>query len=101
MNKHVKSTAKVWKQAPGPRQKYRDRKRVQLPDGTRKEVFGYGPTMRAATQELYAKIEQLIVHHSSVDTITMTQLIARLLRHKRTVKGRKRKTIYNDADLFN
>jgi integrase len=97
----VKSTARIWKQAPSPRQKYRDRKRVQLPDGTRKEVFGYGPTRQAATRDLYSKIERLTAQHSSSSSITMTQLVARLLRHKRTVKGRKRKTIYNDADLFN
>lgn len=95
-----KSTATLWAQAPGPAQKYRDRQRITLPTGEKRDVAGYGPTRRAATADLTAKVQRLLAQATIAETITVTQLMARLLRHKRSVKGRKRKTIHNDLDLF-
>lgn len=96
----LKSTAKRWEQAPTPNQKYRDRKRITLPTGEKKDVVGYGPTKKAATQDLYEKIELLRLENPSAGTITMTQLMARLLRHKKVVKGRKRRTLHSDAYTY-
>lgn len=96
----LKSTAKRWKQAPTPNQKYRDRKRITLPTGTKRDVVGYGPTKKAATQDLYEKIQRLELENPSGGTITMTQLMARVLRHKKVVKGRKRRTLHADAYTY-
>ena len=59
-------------------------------------MFGYGPTMKAATQNLYDKIDAAMAEHPQADTITVGELFAEFLTHKRTVKGNKAKTIFND-----
>lgn len=97
----LKSTAKEWAGSKRAAQKFRDRKVITLPDGTKREFFGYGHSKTAAAQDLYAKIqaeEHRLTTLASVDTIT--QVMAKLARHKRSVRGRKRKTIYNDLELF-
>jgi integrase len=96
----LKSTAKLWPQSKTPGTKYRDRKRVTLPDGERKEMFGYGPTKQAATEDLYAKVEAAVSAHPQAQTITVTQLFAEFLQHKRSVKGNKAKTTFNDIKDF-
>lgn len=95
-----KSTARLWEQAPSPQQKYRDRQRLTLPDGSKRDVAGYGPTRAAASDELDRKLDRLIAQHPGGQTLTFTQLVAKLLEHKRTVLGRKQKTIWNDADNY-
>lgn len=100
MPRALKSTAKLWAQSTGPNTKYRDRKRVPLPDGTKKDVVGYGPTKQAATDDLYRKADALMLEHPSASTITVRQLFAEFLQHKKSVKGRKGKTIFDDAGLF-
>lgn len=97
----LKSTSTIWRQAPGPAQKYRDRKRVTLPNGEKRDVVGYGPTKAAATADLYNKVEQLLAQAAAAaKPMTVTQVMARLVQHKRNVKSRKAKTIFNDLDLF-
>ncbi len=54
----LKSTAKLWKQSTSPNNKYRDRKRIPLSDGTSKEMYGYGPTKNVATADLYRPLRQ-------------------------------------------
>lgn len=97
----VKPTAKLWDSAPGPEQKYRDRKRVKQPDGPYHEYVGYGRMARAATNDLYDKLEVAAAEALQLNKVrTVTQIMAMLLRYKRGIKGRKRKTIHNDLDLF-
>lgn len=62
--------------------------------------YGYGPTKQAATRDLYAKVAAAQARATAVDTITVTQVMARLTRHKRRVKARKAKTIHNDVELY-
>ena len=57
---NLRSNAKLWPQAPGPNQKYRDRQRIQLPDGSKEDLVGYGRTKRAATEDLIAKAQHAI-----------------------------------------
>jgi integrase len=97
---HIKSTAILWKQSRTSATKYRDRKRVTLPNGERKEMYGYGPTKQAATEDLYAKVEAATQSHPVAETITVTQLFAEFLQHKRSVKGNKAKTIHDDLEMF-
>lgn len=96
----LKSTAKLWAGAKRPDQKYRDRQRIQLPDGRRIEVFGYGRTMKAATADLQSKISARTAEPTSAETITVTQVMAMLLRSKQKLQGRKRGTIQNYAGLY-
>lgn len=97
----LKSSARLWEAAPGPNQKYRDRKRRKQPDGTYKEFAGYGPTKHAATADLYDKIEAAQQQeHALAQVDTVNQVMAKLARHKRGVRGRKRKTIHNDLELY-
>lgn len=97
----VKSTARLWAQAPGPDQKYRDRKRVKQPDGKYREFVGYGRTARAATDDLYDKLNAAAKAARETALVpTVNQVTAAMLRHKRAIKGRKRKTIHNDLELF-
>lgn len=100
MSRQVKSTARLWKQARSPNTKYRDRKTVVLPSGESKELVGYGPTKHAATDDLYAKIDAATQREVAAETITVTQLFAEFLQHKRSVKGNKAKTIYDDLEMF-
>lgn len=100
MPRPLKSTAILWKQSKGPSTKYRDRKRVELPDGTKRDMVGYGPTKQAATDDLYRKAAALAADHPNAATITVTQLFAEFLQHKKSVKGRKGKTIFDDAGMF-
>lgn len=93
--KHRKSTAKLWKGATRPSQKYRDRKTIKLPDGVSKEIFGYGPTKDAATDDLYKKIEREEQRHASANTLSVLQLIAKYIQSKKD-NGRKRGTIHLD-----
>ncbi len=97
----LKSTAKEWPGAARREQRYRDRKRITLPDGAKLDVVGYGPTKKAATEALYMRVTQALAAHQSQSAAkTVTQVLAALVMHKRTVRGRKRKTIHNDLDLF-
>jgi integrase len=100
MPRPLKSTAKLWPQSKTPGTKYRDRKTVRLPDGTSKSLVGYGPTKQAATEDLYAKVDAVLQVELQADTITVTQLFAEFLQHKRSVKGNKAKTIHDDTEMF-
>lgn len=96
----LKSTAKLWKQSKHPATKYRDRKTVRLPDGTTKELVGYGPTKIGATSDLQAKVDTVLEVHLQAETISVTHLFAEFLQHKRSVKGNKAKTIHDDTQMF-
>lgn len=96
----LKTTAKVWTAAPGTAQRYRDRKRIILPNGQKRDVVGYGPTKRDATQDLYDKVRAIEIEARQRATLTLTKLMAMHLHHKRSTLGRKRRTIYNDLDLY-
>ncbi len=100
MPRALKSTAKPWPQSQSPKTKYRDRGTAHLPDGSSKPVTGYGATKQAATQSLYAKIEALELLVPQAETITVTQLYAEFIQHKRSVKGNKAKTIFDDMGMF-
>ena len=100
MPRALKSTAKLWPQSKTPGTKYRDRKRVTFPDGERKEMYGYGPTKQAATDDLYAKVDAATQQVEQAETITVTQLFAEFMQHKRSVKGSKDLTIHGDLGMF-
>lgn len=97
----LKSTAREWPGAVRREQRYRDRKRIALPDGTKIDIVGYGPTKMAATQALYERAAEAIAERSAQAAVkSVTQVVAALVTHKRRVRGRKRKTIHNDLDLY-
>lgn len=92
MPRALKSTARLWAQSKSSATRYRDHKRVTLPDGTRKELFGYGPTKDRATADLAAKVEAAEKEHPAADTIRVRDLFAEFVQHKRAVRGNKAKT---------
>lgn len=100
MPRALKSTSRLWAQSKGPATRYRDRKRLRLPDGASKEVTGYGPTKQAATDDLYKKVQANLEAFVQVDTLTVRELFAEFLQHKRSVKGNKAKTMFNDVKDF-
>ena len=100
MSRALKSTARPWAQSKGPATRYRDRKRVTLPDGTRKELYGYGPTRDAATADLLAKVDAAAKEHSAAGSVTVRELFAEFVQHKRAVRGNKAKTTFNDLKDF-
>lgn len=96
----LKSTARLWKQAKRPSEKYRDRKRVRLPDGSPVDLAGYGRTRNEATADLYAKVEATLARAASLERPTVTQVFAKYVRDKQRLKGRKYGTIHGNIDLF-
>lgn len=95
-----RSKATRWAGARTPNQAFRDREWVTLPNGERKRIAGYGPTRQAATKNLHASIEQEVARHRQGGAATMNSVMARLIWYKRTVKGTKNKTRYNDLKLY-
>lgn len=71
-----------------------------MPDGISKEVTGYGPTKQAATDDLYKKVQATLEAFVQVDTLSVRELFAEFLQHKRSVKGNKAKTMFNDIKDF-
>lgn len=98
-DKPIRSTAKRWAGAKNPDQEYRDRKRLKQPDGTYREFVGYGRTKRIATEALYARLREHEARNLTLDGVTVTQAMAALARRKRSMRGRKARTIHND--LYN
>lgn len=92
-----KSTARLWKSAKNPNQKWRDRITVTLPDGSSREVVGYGATKKAATDALYAKVDKLLGMESpSVRSqYTFGQMMEEFLERERIVKGWAKTTEFN------
>lgn len=97
---NIRSNAKLWPQAPGPNQKYRDRQRIQLPDGTKVDLVGYGRTKTAATEDLITKARQAVLDALVDRTLTVDKAFSALMQEKRELDGRKARTIYNHEDLY-
>ena len=85
-------TVLEWSGARSPDTKFRARRRVLLPTGKKKEVYGYGSTARKAVQDREAKIKVAITKAPSLKTITVRQLMAKWLTHK-SKQQRKRSTL--------
>lgn len=84
-----KSTAKLWKSAKNPNQKYRDRISLTLADGTVRELVGYGPTKREATDALYAKVDAIVgkISPRSHATVTLDDVMEEYLEYGKQHKG--------------
>lgn len=98
--KRRRSKATRWAGARSPEQTFRDREWIQLPDGTRKRVAGYGRTRQAATDAMHDSIEREFARFRQGTDALVNTAMASLLRHKRTVKAVKRKTLHNDITLY-
>ena len=94
-----KSTAKLFVGSKSPNTKYRDRDTVTAPDGTTKDIQGYGRTKDDATAAFIRKAEAFIAERPSVKTITFAQLIEKYLVLKE-MQGKKRKTISDYRRLY-
>jgi integrase len=94
-----RSNAKLFPGSRSPSTKYRDRDAVTAPDGTKKDVQGYGRTKAEATAEFERKAEVFMAQHPAAKTITFAQLAAKWLTHKK-MQGRKRRTISSYADVL-
>jgi hypothetical protein len=95
-----RSNARLWPQSRHASTKYRDRQRVPMPDGTKRDLVGYGPTKQAATADLETKIAAAVALTPDADSLTATELFMDYLQHKRSVKGSKAKTIYDDGERY-
>ena len=73
---------------------------VTAPDGTVKDIQGYGRTKDEATASFRLKAEAFIAEHPSVQTMTFAQLIDKYLELKR-LQGRKRKTLSDYRRIYN
>lgn len=80
--------------------RYRARKTVSLPNGEKQVIYRFGPTAKKALMRLNQAEQKVLSRSANAETATATQVLAELLTQKREVKQRKRKTIYNDADLW-
>lgn len=94
-----RSNAKLYSGSKSPNTKYRDRDTVTAPDGTKKDVQGYGRTKTEATAEFERKAEVFMAQYPAAKTITFEQLAAKWLTHKK-MQGRKRRTISSYADVL-
>ncbi len=92
-------TVLEWSGAHSPDTKFRARRRVLLPNGKRKEVYGYGSTARKAVQDREAKVKVAIAKSPSPVTMTVRQLTAKWLTHKSKQQW-KRSTLKNYAFLI-
>jgi len=92
-----KSTARLWKNAKNPNQKWRDRIYITLADGSSKEVVGYGATKKAATDALYAKVDVLLGMDSPKvrSQYTFGQMMEEFQERERIVKGWAKTTEFN------
>jgi integrase len=97
---HGEGTVAEWVSSKSPNTKYRARKRISLPDGKQKRINAYGPTPKAALTALDAKVERAMLQHPEASTITVKQLVAKLLT-QRKAQGRKRSTIQTYAQAYN
>ena len=95
-----KSTAKSFKNPASVGTKYRERMVVTAPDGSKKDIQGYGRTKDEATAAFRVKAEAFIAAHPSVQTMTFAQLIDKYLELKR-LQGRKRKTLSDYRRIYN
>lgn len=84
-----KSTAKLWKSAKNPNQKYRDRISLTLADGTVRELVGYGATKREATDALYAKVDAIIgkISPRTHASLTLDDVVQEYLEYGKQHKG--------------
>jgi integrase len=84
-----KSTAKLWKSAKNPNQKYRDRISLTLADGTVRELVGYGATKREATDALYAKVDAIVgkISPRTHATVTLDDVMQEYLEYGKQHKG--------------
>lgn len=94
-----RSNAKLYSGSKSLNTKYRDRETVTAPDGTKKDVQGYGRTKAEATTDFERKAETFMAQHPAAKTITFEQLAAKWLTHKK-MQGRKRRTISSYADVL-
>ncbi|MEM7738935.1 MAG: site-specific integrase [Deinococcota bacterium] len=95
----LKSTAKLWKQAKSPKQKYRDRLTVTLASGKKKEYAGYGPTKREATADLERKINSAL-QRGKTQSITVDDLFKKFLLHRKNYQGLSLSTIAHYEDNY-
>jgi integrase len=94
-----KSNAKLFPGSKSDATKYRDRDSVTAPDGTKRDIQGYGRTKAEATAEFERKAAVFLARHPAAQTITFEQLAAKWLTHKK-MQGRKRRTISSYADVL-
>lgn len=85
-------TVLEWSGAHSPDTKFRARRKVLLPTGKKKEVYGYGSTARKAVQDREAKVKVAMAKAPSSKTMTVRQLMAKWLTHK-SKQQRKRSTL--------
>ncbi len=80
---------------------WRARKRVDLPDGSKRDIVAYGPTRDGAAAGFYRKLKGLVRETTPrPETIGVTALFAEFLQHKPSIKGVKDKTIHGDGVTF-
>lgn len=97
---HGEGTVAEFPGSKGPDTKYRARKRIILPDGTRMRIQAYGPDPKVARKALDEKIERAMRTHPEASTITVKQHVAKLLT-QRKAQGRKKSTIQTHAQAYN
>ena len=95
----LRSNAKPFPGSTSPRNKYRDRQTITAPDGSKKDIQGYGATKNEATADFIRKAEAFIHEHANVRTITVAQLAERWLENK-ALQGRKRRTLSAYRDVI-
>ena len=96
---HGEGTVLEWKAAYSLDTKYRARRNIVLPTGKKKEVYGYGRTAKLAVQDREARIEIAMAKAPSIETMTVSQLMAKWLTNK-SKQQRKRSTIKSYANLI-
>jgi len=81
-----------------PASKYRARTYLTAPNGNKKRLQVYGRTKKEAREKCLAKINELISKNPNEETLTVKQLIAKMLGYKKA-QGKKRKTITDYAQM--
>ena len=92
-------TVLEWSGAHSPDSKFRARRKVLLPNGKKKEVYGYGRTARKAVQDREAKAKVVLAKAPSPKTMTVRQLMAKWLTNK-SKQQRKRSTLKSYGNII-
>ncbi len=86
----------IWKGATSPGQKFRARRTIELPNGTKKVVYGYGRNKTEAIADRKLR-EQIEINKVPIaETITVAQLMTKWL-HSKKVQSLKAKSLHDYA----
>jgi|SRR5690625_4150085 len=89
VRRHGEGTVKEWPQSKGPDTRYRASILATLPDGSRRRIYGYGPTAQAALRARREKVAQAMARHTPGSDLKLGDYATKWLQHVKDHGGPK------------